>query len=134
MAELTVDVVSAEARLYTGQATRVTLRSLDGELGLMPGHQPAVLALATAPLDVATAEGETVTFAVHDGFAEFRENVLTVLADRAERPSEIDTARAEAARERAMRHRGEQDYEGDAEAELARAELRLRLAGAASGS
>jgi F-type H+-transporting ATPase subunit epsilon len=80
MAIMTVHVVSPEARLFSGEATEVYARSLEGEIGILPGHQPALLALADAPVRVKTAEG-THEFQVRGGFLSFRENVLTVLAD-----------------------------------------------------
>lgn len=83
MATMTVNVVSPEARLFSGEATEVYARSLDGEIGILPGHQPALLALADAPVRVKTAEG-THEFNVHGGFLSFRDNVLTVLADSAD--------------------------------------------------
>lgn len=80
MATMTVNVVSPEAELFSGEATEVYARSLDGEIGILPGHQPALLALADAPLRVKTAEGFQ-EFNVRGGFLSFRDNVLTVLAD-----------------------------------------------------
>lgn len=84
MATMRVDIVSAEQRLYTGEAHEVYARSLEGEIGILPGHQPALLALGEAPVRVKTVSGEELAFAVHGGFLEFRDNHLTVLADRAE--------------------------------------------------
>lgn len=130
MATMQVDVVSAEERLYSGQAEAVFARSLDGDIAILPGHQPALLALETAPVRVRTPEGDEVTAAVHNGFLEIRENQLTVLADIAELATDIDVERAKAARRRAEQHVADPSYSGDAEAELARAQLRLRLAGA----
>lgn len=124
-----VDVVSAEQRLFSGQAEAVLARSLDGEIAILPGHQPALLALAKAPVRVRTAEGDEVDVAVHNGFLEMRENQLTVLADIAELATEIDVERAKAARRRAEQHLADPDYPGDAQAELDRAQLRLRIAG-----
>lgn len=84
MATMQVDITSAEAGLYSGEATEVYARSLDGEIGILPGHQPVLLALADAPVRVKTTAGETVEVAVHEGFLEFRDNQLTVLADSGE--------------------------------------------------
>lgn len=84
MATMTVNIVSPEAELFRGDASEVYARSLDGEIGILPGHQPALLALADAPVRIKSAEGETHSFSVHGGFLSFRDNVLTVLADSAE--------------------------------------------------
>jgi F-type H+-transporting ATPase subunit epsilon len=84
MATMMVDVVSAEAQLYSGEAEAVYARSTEGEIGILPGHQPILIALGEAPVRVQTVEGRQVTIVVRYGFLEFRENHLTVLADAAE--------------------------------------------------
>jgi F-type H+-transporting ATPase subunit epsilon len=128
MATMEVDVVSAERLLYSGEASEVYARTPDGEIGILPGHQPALLALTSTPVRVKDPEGDEVVVAVHHGFLEFRENHLTVLADIAELAVDIDVERAKAARNRAIAHQQDPDYPGDADAELERAELRLRIA------
>ena len=84
MATMEVSVVSAEALLYEGAATEVYARSTEGEIGILPGHQPALLALADASVRVKTTDRGEVTVRVRSGFLEFRDNHLTVLADEAE--------------------------------------------------
>jgi F-type H+-transporting ATPase subunit epsilon len=85
MATMQVDVVSAESQLYSGEASEVYARSIEGEIGILPGHQPILIALGEeAPVRVKTVEGREVRIDVHNGFLEFRENHLTVLADAAE--------------------------------------------------
>ena len=129
MAEMQVHVVSATRELYRGQASAVYARSIEGEIGILPGHQPVLLALEISSVRVQESDGDMVTYAVHQGFLEYRDDQVTVLADVAERPDEIDVERARAARERAQEHLANPDYEGTARAELRRAEIRLRLAG-----
>jgi F-type H+-transporting ATPase subunit epsilon len=121
-------VVSATRELFRGEANAVYARSTEGEIGILPGHQPVLLALEISPVRVEHG-GETTTWAVHQGFLEYRDDKLTVLADVAERPEEIDVERARAARERAEQHLADPEYEGNARAELRRAEIRLLLAG-----
>lgn len=128
MATMNVDVVSAEAGLHSGEASMVVARSLEGEIGILPGHQPVLLALGPSPVRVRQPDGDEVVVAVHNGFLEFRENQLTVLADVAELVVDIDLERAKEARRRAERHLHDPDYAGNAQAELDRAELRIRLA------
>jgi F-type H+-transporting ATPase subunit epsilon len=123
-----VHVVSATRELFRGEANAVYARSTEGEIGILPGHQPVLLALEISPVRV-VHDGETTTWAVHQGFLEYRDDRLTVLADVAERPEEIDVERARAARDRAQEHLADPDYEGNARAELRRAEIRLLLAG-----
>ena len=83
MAVMRVAIVTPQERLYDGEANEVYARSVEGEIGILPGHQPALLQLADAPVRVKDAAGEH-SFAIHGGFLEFRDNNLTVLADRAD--------------------------------------------------
>jgi F-type H+-transporting ATPase subunit epsilon len=127
MAVMQVDVVSAERALFSGEASEVYARTPDGEIGILPGHQPVLLALEVAPLRVKTEGGDELVLAVHSGFLEFRDNHLTVLADVAERAEDIDVGRAEGARSRAEeRLAGEDD--AAARAALARANVRVSVA------
>jgi F-type H+-transporting ATPase subunit epsilon len=128
MAEMQVHVVSATRELFGGEASAVYARSTEGEIGILPGHQPILLALEISPVRVEQSSGESVTWAVHQGFLEYRDEKLTVLADVAERPDEIDVERARAARDRAQQHLDDPEYEGNARAELRSAEIRLLLA------
>ena len=117
-----VEVVSAERELFAGEANEVYARSLDGEIGILPGHQPALLALDIAPVRI-KHEGGVEAFAVHHGFLYFRDNHLVVLADVAERAADIDRGRAQASLERA---RGADDDEARDAAR--RAEVRVQVA------
>ncbi|HEX9766673.1 MAG TPA: F0F1 ATP synthase subunit epsilon [Nitriliruptorales bacterium] len=121
---MTVEVVSAEKSLLSVEATEVYGRSLDGEIGILPGHQPVLLALDIAPLKVKLADGGEERVAVHNGFLFFKDNHLVILADLAELASQIDVRRAE-------RHKHEleqQDREqAEVRASLKKQELRLRL-------
>ncbi len=95
MATMQVEVVSAEKSLFSGEATEVFARSLEGEIGILPGHQPALLALDIAPVKIKLADGGVERVAVHNGFLYFRDNRLVILADIAELSSQIDPRRAE---------------------------------------
>lgn len=82
MATMQVDVVSAEEKLFSGEASEVYARSTEGEIGILPGHQPALLLLAPdSPVRVKTTEGGEERFDIAGGFLEFRENHLIVLAE-----------------------------------------------------
>jgi F-type H+-transporting ATPase subunit epsilon len=123
MATMHVEVVSAEKQLFSGEAAEVYARSLDGEIGILPGHQPALLALDVAPVKIKLAEGGEERVAVHNGFLYFRDDRLVILADIAELAGDIDRARAEA-RMRRLEGEGEAD---DTAAEASRRKQALRL-------
>lgn len=83
MATMRVDLVSAEAELFSGEASEVYARSVEGEIGILPGHQPVLLLLAEdAPVRVKDANGAEQSFDIAGGgFLEFRDDHLIVLAE-----------------------------------------------------
>lgn len=126
-ATMQVEVVSAEKRLFSGEATAVYARSLEGEIGILPGHQPALLALDIAPVKVEQEGGDVVRVAVHNGFLFYHDGHLRILADIAELESEIDESRAE---QRRQELEGMSDVEDEDayEQSLRRHELRVQMA------
>ena len=119
---LRVDLVSVEREIWSGTAREVIARTTEGELGVLPGHAPLLGQLADGgTVRILLAEGGEMVVAVHGGFLSVTDQGVTVLAEVAELAEDIDTARAQAALERA---RSEDDT-----AALRRAEGRLRAAG-----
>ncbi len=105
MATFQVEVVSAEKSLFSGEATEVFARSLEGEIGILPGHQPALLALDISPVKIKLADGGEQRVAVHNGFLYYKPgDKLVILADVAELPEQIDVARAERRKAEAEQH------------------------------
>ncbi|MEE1938752.1 F0F1 ATP synthase subunit epsilon [Streptomyces sp. TRM 70361] len=121
MAELHVELVAADRKVWSGEADLVVARTSSGDIGVMPGHQPLLGVLESGPVTIRTtgeSGKDTVVAAVHGGFISFADNKLSILAEIAELSDEIDAQRAERALERAK-------AEADAAAER-RAEIRLR--------
>lgn len=127
MAELIAQIVSAERELFSGEVSEVYARSVQGEIGILPGHQPCLLALEIAPCRLKLPDGSWEVYAVHEGFLFFRDNRLVLLADLAEHASEIDVERA---RQDRREHEGTRRDELDEEATkaLRRAEVRITVA------
>ncbi len=125
-----VQVVSPEAVSYTGEAEMVIARTMEGgDIAFQAGHVPFIGALAVWSVEVIKQGGERDVFAVHRGFVQVSGNEVTILSDVSESAANIDVARAQAALGRAQETlRSDADTE-DAAAALARAELRLRVAG-----
>jgi F-type H+-transporting ATPase subunit epsilon len=125
---LTVEVVSPEAILFTGDADMVVARTLDGgDIAFLTGHVSFLGALDDWPLRVIQENGQ-VTFAVHGGFVEVSGDRVTVLSDVAEPATAIDVARAQAALETAEAAlRADPDDEAAAAA-VTRAQIRLEVA------
>lgn len=138
MASLTVEIVTPEAALWTGEATGLMARSSEGEFTILPQHTPTVGDIVPGLVRVATSGGE-LAFCVHGGYFQVGPGEVsgvtraTVLAGIAERVSEIDVARAHIAKEAAeaqLASSAELDEGTRAQllGSLARAELRLRVA------
>ena len=123
-----LEILTPEHPFYTGPAQGLILPSLDGQMGVEPGHEPAVTAMEPGELRY-KVEGRWETAAVGSGFAEIKPDYVILLASFAERPEEIDLKRAEAARERAEEHLRQkqsiQEYYRS-KAALARAMARLK--------
>ncbi|MCW0953359.1 F0F1 ATP synthase subunit epsilon [Weissella ceti] len=121
-----VDVVTPDGDVFTyADATMVVLHTVSGETGVMANHTPFISALTISEVKIENkAEGFEKLIAVNGGFAEFSNNLLTIVADAAERAETIDVARANAARERAERHLREAHSKRESE----RAEAALRRA------
>lgn len=126
---LNVDLVSAERKVWSGQAGFVVARTLDGEIGILPGHVSLLGVLAegfTVRISGGDA-GEGVEAAVHGGFLSVSNDEVAILAEVAELSTEIDVERARAALERANATNDE-ETPGNGSA-AARARARLAAAG-----
>ena len=127
---LHVEVVSPEEVLYSGEGEMVVCRTADGDIAFLPGHAPFIGALGVAKVRVILPGSGEQTIAVHGGFVEVGHDKVIVLSDVAELPAEIDVARAQEAKQRAEAALATNELDDDAAAALARAELRLDVAGA----
>ena len=133
--QLQLEVVTPERRVLSEFVEAVTSPGLGGELGILPGHTPLISQLQTGVLSYTTG-GKTLQLHVSGGFIEVKDDVVSVLAEVAERPEEIDAARARLAREHIEKQLTawsgtEEDFE-QARAKLERSVVRLQLAGGAS--
>jgi len=125
---LTVEVVSPEAILFTGEAEMVVARTLGGgDIAFLTGHVSFLGALDDWPLRVIQESGQ-VTFAVHGGFVEVSNDRVTVLSDVAEHSTGIDVARATAAFEKAEAAMKADPEDAEAAAAVQRASTRLEVA------
>lgn len=140
MSTLKVEIVTPEAPLWVGEAKALVARSSEGWFTVLPQHMDMVGDVVPSVVRVDTSEGE-IAIAVHGGFFQVgpgdgeEETLATVLAGIAEKVSEIDVARAQAAKESAEAEiaadsRNEQATMTSvmARAALERAELRLSAA------
>ncbi|WP_297457342.1 F0F1 ATP synthase subunit epsilon [Ferrovum sp.] len=124
-----VDVVSAEAELFSGEAEFVVLPGEDGELGIYPRHTPLITRIKPGTVRVRVAgKDEDETIFVAGGILEVQPDSVTVLADTAIRAHDLDEARAlEAKRnaEEALQNKSSDVDYARASAELASALAQL---------
>jgi F-type H+-transporting ATPase subunit epsilon len=121
---LSVQLVAADRSVWSGEATIVIARTVDGDLGVLPGHEPMLAELASGVVLARTTDGEVVAAAVHGGFISVENDTVSLLAEVAELAHEIDVDRARAALDRAAN--GEGDSDDSLSAAQVRAETRLR--------
>ena len=129
MSSMTVEVVSPEEILYSGEATMVITRTIGGgEIAFQPGHAAFLGALQVCHTRVYVADGSIEDIAVHGGFVQVSDNKVSILSDDAELGSLVDIDRARAAKERAeglLRH----EHDAEAVSALSRSHARLNAAG-----
>lgn len=122
-------VVTPERRFYDGEASMVELTTTEGDIGVYRNHIPLTAIVAPGVLKI-HEEGEVKEAALMSGFIEILPERITIMAEVAEWPDEIDGNRAEEARIRAERRLKEESGEIDtmrAELALRRALVRLSL-------
>jgi F-type H+-transporting ATPase subunit epsilon len=121
-----LSVVTPERKVLEAQVDRVEVPGLDGELGILPGHTQLVSQLKPAGLLTYHTGEDKGEIAISDGFVEVSDDRVEVLADRAERPEDIDLARALEIKERAERQI--QKALTDPDIDIARATIDLERA------
>jgi len=132
MAEtLHLQIVTPDKQLVREDVDQVLMPGRSGYLGILPGHAPLLSELGPGEISYAAHGGNTHYLAVSWGFAEVLPDKVTILADAAERPEDIDVKRAQDAKARAEEalHQAtpELDYEATLNAQR-RAEVRLEVA------
>ena len=127
---LNVAVVSAERALWTGQAKSLVAKTPEGDIGILPGHEPVLaLLVESAPLRVEEPDGSKVLVAIHGGFFSVAGNEVNVIAEVAELAEDIDLDRAKAALARAQ----DGGIDPEEESAVRRAETRIQVASVAKG-
>jgi F-type H+-transporting ATPase subunit epsilon len=121
--KLDVELVSVDKKVWSGEASFVRARTVDGEIGILPGHWDHLSVLVPGVVDI-REDGNSTLAAVHGGFLLVHDNTVRILAETAELAEDIDVSRARSSLERAQGSGDEAD-----ELAVQRAEARLRAAG-----
>ncbi|QPK84021.1 F0F1 ATP synthase subunit epsilon [Corynebacterium qintianiae] len=96
MAEITVQLVSVDRMIWTGQASIVTAQTTEGEIGILPGHEPLLGQLKdNGVVTINPVDGDRIIAAVQGGFLSVVGDKVTVLADWAVLSDEVNSSEAE---------------------------------------
>jgi F-type H+-transporting ATPase subunit epsilon len=101
MANLHVDVVSAEESIFAGEAKFVALPGESGELGILPGHTPLISRIRPGTVKIVRPDDTEEHIFVAGGILEVQPGMVTVLTDTAIRAADLDEAKAVEARQHA---------------------------------
>ncbi len=119
-----VQIITPDRIFYTGKGDMIEFTTASGQIGVYKNHIPLTTVLSPGIVTIHRQGEEDVTAAVHSGFAEILPEKVTLLAEIAEWPHEIDKSRAEAAMKRAQERLANRTEEID----VMRAEFALRKA------
>ena len=126
MAEaLHVELVAADRTVWSGDATMVIARTVEGDLGVLRGHTPVLSLLSEAVVEVQVDGGDDVIAAVDAGFISVALDRVSILSEHIELADEIDVQKAQADLEEAQAKVGEDER---AESRVRHAEARVRAA------
>ena len=129
--KIQLEVVTPERRVLAESVDMVTVPGFGGELGILPGHTPLISQLQTGVLTY-VQDGKSSQLHVSGGFVEVRDDHVSVLAEVAERPDEIDAARAKLSRDQLEKQinawTGSEDDLAIAKTEFERSVVRMQLA------
>lgn len=124
-----VDIVSAAKEIFSGRAEYLEATGAFGELGIIPGHAQLLTSIEPGQVRLKINEDKEEVFYVSGGLLEVQPHLVTILADGAERASDLDEAHAEEAVRQARQlledKQAEVDY-ANALAEIAQASAQLR--------
>ena len=128
---LTLELVTPEKVAWSAPADFVVLPAADGEMGVLPGHASFLVQLGAGEVRV-TDKGEVKRFAVSGGFAEIKDDTVSLFAETAEMSGEINAERACQALEKAKAASTKPNLDplhlAEIEASIRRAQIRLRVA------
>ncbi len=119
-----IEIITPDRVFYTGEGDMIEFTTASGDIGVYKKHIPLTTVLAPGIVKIHKEGEEDILAAVHSGFAEILPEKVTLLAEIAEWPDEIDKGRAEAALKRAEERLANKTEEID----IVRAEFALRKA------
>ncbi len=88
---LRVELVAADRRVWTGEASMVSARTLEGSIGILTGHEPLLALLADGPVSISATSGSTVVAQVDSGFLSVDHDLVTLVAQNVSVTSGAET-------------------------------------------
>ena len=130
MKTFAAQIVSSDGMFYYGRLKNLIIPAVDGEMGVLPGHEEMIIALKEGIIRYQDAKEEWHKAAIGQGAIQFANNRCTIVVDTAERPEDIDINRALDAKRRAKEKLHQKLSEKEyrlLQSSLARALTRLKL-------
>tara|TARA_R110002050_G_scaffold160074_1_gene289498 strand:+ start:118 stop:522 length:405 start_codon:yes stop_codon:yes gene_type:complete len=124
---LTLEIVTPEARVYSDTIDTVVIPTVEGEIGILPGHLPLLTQVADGELRV-TKNGQETLLVIGDGFAQVDGDKVSILAENAIEEAKIDETAVEKAMERAEAALKEKSDMDPAEVERLESVVRFAVA------
>ncbi|MDO9377872.1 MAG: F0F1 ATP synthase subunit epsilon [Nocardioidaceae bacterium] len=93
---LHVELVAADRTVWSGEAKTIVARTVEGDIGVLPGHAPVLSLLVDGVVEIDTADGETWIAAVEGGFLSIADDRVSILSEDAQMSHEIDIEKAKA--------------------------------------
>ncbi|MFW6598575.1 F0F1 ATP synthase subunit epsilon [Propionibacteriaceae bacterium Y2011] len=127
---LHVEVVSADRVVWSGESPNIVARTVEGDIGILPGHSPMLALLVPSACEIVTDAGGREIIAVDGGFISVADGRVSILSEFAQLGSELSLADAEREHDRAIRMLEDSDPENDEVGRklLARTEAQLKAA------
>lgn len=122
---LKVEMVAADRVVWSGEATMVSARTADGDIGILSDHAPILSVMLPYPVEIKDVSGERILAAVDRGFLSVTRNRVSILAEYIDLASDIDQAQAQRDLEEAQQASDLDDEER--KFAIQRAEARLRV-------
>ncbi len=131
---LNVEVVSAEQVVWTGKSTQVIARTVEGDIGILPGHEPVLALLQPSRITIVTAEGTQESLYVDGGFLSVARNRVSILAEEAKMGEQISVEGAQAALDKLMLKYNEGEASDEERHQIHMLKAQLAAAAQASGN
>ena len=129
MAEpMQVEVVSADRVVWSGQSSNIIAKTVEGDIGILPGHAPVLAVLEPGGLEIFSEDGNREVIAVDGGFISVSQGRVSILSEYARMANEISISEAEKELAEAQRTLDSGDFEDDDRKHFLRATAQLRAA------